>query len=129
MHCSHARIRETLLVNRGILPQGAAPASIPKFPKHAIVIRDRQETSSMFNSNIFVKSWDSISKRLQVNANEAVKIIKDDSMPEQHPLKIQTLNINSIPNRHLEYIITWYSLAILSTGMAMAFKKRKFRYR
>jgi len=126
---AHSFFRSTVLVNRGVLPRNAAPSDIPSLPDTATVIRDREERPSIFAVNLNIKSWKTISDALHVRATEAVKVIADETTPPQAPLKIPKLAPGDIPNRHLEYIVTWYSLAVLSSAMSILFKRQTLKYR
>jgi cytochrome oxidase assembly protein ShyY1 len=138
--------RESLLLNRGILPLASEREVLPPPPLQVVVVLDKEDSKSVFgmtekNEKLLLKDWSLIGRALGVPEAEsqvAVKVVSDpisspgadsdsdsDSprrSPREGPIILHRLSTTDIPNRHLEYILTWYSLALLSTAMGF-FKK------
>ena len=72
---------------------------------------------------IIWKDWLFISRTLQMpETNIALKVISSE---ENSHVIAATVSKDDVPNRHLEYIITWYTLAGLSILMSRLFKNKQ----
>lgn len=89
-----------------------------------IVVKDSEENKPLFarentTDRILWKNWTVLKDALEIKPSEKVDFLKVlDSHPPPKNLKGHILSIDQIPNRHLEYIATWYSLSALSFLMS-----------
>jgi cytochrome oxidase assembly protein ShyY1 len=72
---------------------------------------------------ILWKDWRILKQALNISPTEHVeffKIVTSDNKPvvKSQLIHEHKLSLDQIPNRHLEYIATWYSLATFSFFMS-----------
>lgn len=96
------------------------------------MVKDAEERKPLFGrsntaTQLLWKDWSALSRLFNVTAPLFAKIVvggggeemmrSRDSVPIPH-----TLSTENIPNRHLEYICTWFSLSAIS--LLMSFLKK-----
>lgn len=118
-----------MVLNRGNLAINDANSSIPLVNGPVTVVFDKEERKPLFaRSNtpdrILWKNWTILKEALKIPQCEPVrflKVVKGRGRDDDDKLTMgmgHELTIDQIPNRHLEYIATWYSLASLSFLMS-----------
>lgn len=92
-----------------------------------VVVKDIEESKPLFalkntQDRILWKDWRILKQALNIPPTENVqffKIISSDHDPVgNNSIYAHKLSLDQIPNRHLEYIATWYSLASFSFLMS-----------
>ncbi len=90
---------------------------------HWPVERDSYTPEDDVQANIwYARDVAKLSKSLNT---EEVLVIAATSLPNDSTILPLPVNTSSIPNRHLEYIITWYGLAAVWVVMSLYFLKRR----
>lgn len=112
-----------MVLNRGNLAINDVNSPVPPVNGQVTVVFDKEERKPLFSRSntsdrILWKNWSVLKKALNIPQTQSVhflKVIKDRD--EKTTLGHEFI-IDQIPNRHLEYIATWYSLASLSFLMS-----------
>lgn len=90
------------------------------------MVLDKEERRPLFarkntSDRILWKSWAVLKEALNIDPKQQVlffKVLKSTGDCRDTALIGHELNLDQIPNRHLEYIATWYSLAAFSLLMS-----------
>ena len=87
------------------------------------VVADKEDRVPLFgltkSDKILYKNWSVIKEAFGIPSDYQTaffKVVKDRKSDKY--LKSFELSVEQIPNRHLEYIATWYSMAALSFLMS-----------
>lgn len=114
-----------MVLNRGNLSIDAVNEPVSPLDSIATVVRDSEEWKPLFArkntpEKILWKDWTVLKEALGIDSKEQVHFLKviNSSSSAGDALRPHTLSIDQIPNRHLEYIATWYSLSVLSFLMS-----------
>ena len=98
-----------------------------------MVVKDKEERQPLFalkntSDRILWKDWTILKQALNIPKSESVQFFKvlgdnnddnnSDNNGDNNRIMSHTLSLDQIPNRHLEYIATWYSLATFSFLMS-----------
>ena len=112
-------------MNRGNLAINDLNSAIPLLNGQVTVVVDKEERKPLFarpntTDRILWKDWEILKEALNIARNKPVHFLKviDGDTDKSTILKGHELSLDQIPNRHLEYIATWYSLASLSFFMS-----------
>lgn len=87
---------------------------------------DREERRPLLGASnspgrILWKNWSDISLALGFSSPPPVvfrAVATAEHGEHDGPLRLHRLSTADIPNRHLEYIATWYSIAVLTAAMS-----------
>lgn len=112
-----------VLVDRGVIPVAAempAPRDAPvtltgnlHWPQE----RDRYTPANDLAANIwFAREVPALAEHLGA---EPVLVIAREISPPEAPIQPLPVGIDNIPNDHLSYAITWFSLAVVWLGMTL----------
>lgn len=113
------------MLNRGHVAIKDVNSPISPVNGKVTVVFDKEERKPLFSRSntsdrILWKDWTILKEALNIPQDQPVhflKVIKDDQL-----IMGNELSIDQIPNRHFEYIATWYSLA--SLGFLMSFIRK-----
>ena len=116
-----------MALNRGWIPRGRENEMLEPVSSSITVVKDEEERTPLFGranseSLLIWKNWESLRSLFQPQPNVFLKVINDKSATKSGPLIAHKLSTEDIPNRHLEYILTWYSLSAFS--LLMSFLKK-----
>lgn len=111
------------MLNRGNLCIDDVKDPVGPIDSFITVVKDSEEKKPLFARNntpdrILWKDWTIIKSALGFKSDEPVNFLKVIDYPNETKLKVHVLSVDQIPNRHLEYIATWYSLSALSFLMS-----------
>ena len=111
------------MLNRGDLGLNDSNTPIPFVNGNVTVVIDTEERKPLFSRSntsdrILWKDWNVIKEALKIPKNEQIRFLKVIEGGGGGALKEHQLSIDHVPNRHLEYIATWYSLASFSFLMS-----------
>ena len=112
-----------VLVDRGVIPvaaqmpeAGGAPVSVIgnlHWPQE----RDRYTPANDLAANIwFAREVPVLAEHLGA---EPVLVIAREISPTEAPIQPLPVGIDTIPNDHLSYAVTWFSLAVVWLGMTL----------
>jgi surfeit locus 1 family protein len=120
----------TILVDRGFM---TVEASLPGAPRDPVVetitgnLQWPQETDSFtpepdFSKNIwFARDVGAMAAAL---GTEPVLLVRRDATGTEGPVTPLPVDTGAIPNDHLQYAITWFSLAAIWSAMTFFFLRR-----
>ncbi len=112
-----------ILLDRGFVPSDAKDAPRPVAPAtitgnlHWPDDRTSSTPDNDLDANIwFARDIDALAAHLGTEPTLVILATTSETDPPVTPLPI---DISGIPNDHLEYAITWYSLALIWAGMTV----------